>query len=133
VEGLKEAAAVRLLEHRDEVNALEEKHAILERDIHYLRECKLGGPSRYNLSDDYWHAAHPGAALHLFGFRSWQETQCYVSVFWPDLARPALGCVEQARGLQITEFEMCLISKMRIRLNFCTETHAVMWEKDRTS
>ncbi len=68
-----------------------------------------GGLSRGTVQSDAWHAQHPTAATHLFGFKNWIETKLYIwalfLLFPPDSSRNVSD---------VSDFEKCLITKMRI-------------------
>ena len=82
-------------------------------DDRYL--LKGGGLNRVTLSSDAWHARHPEAATHLFGFASWEETKDYLWVLWPELEPLVFSIGEAIHNKPISPFEQCLLTKMRIR------------------
>ena len=93
---------------------------------------KRGGLCRTTLTDPAWHEAYPGAASHLFGFKSWKETKLYVWALWPELSPPpATTTSEAATDHNVTPFEKCLIAKMRIHRGFPLQTLSLMWGRDR--
>ena len=70
------------------------------------------GLTRYNLTNPEWHASHPSAAKHLFGFATWHETVMHVWALWPHLEPPTTLCSPSS---PITPFEKCLLTKVRFR------------------
>ncbi len=82
-----------------------------------------GGLCRANLTSATWHAENPKAANHLFGFSSWTEAKNYIWAFWPDMdQRPA-----RSNESDMTDFEKCLITKMRFRRGYEEDTLAFIW------
>ena len=81
-----------------------------------------------NICSDEWHKEHEHAASHLFGFGSWRETKNYMWAFWPELVPPTQNELEC--GHAVSEYEMCLMTKMRFRRAFKMETLALMWDRD---
>ena len=84
-----------------------------------------GGLSRSTFLSSQWHEAHPNAASHLFGFKSWTETKVYLWALFlvkpPTKARAkgSLGpkAIKRQRRRSSTDmgdFERCLLTKMRI-------------------
>ena len=84
-----------------------------------------GGLSRSTLLSSQWHEAHPNAAPHLFGFKSWTETR--VSLWVLFLAKPptkgrakgSLGAKAKKRqrhrsSTEMGDFKRCLLTKMTI-------------------
>ena len=90
------------------------------------------GVTRFNLCCPQWHVDNPEAARHLFGFRDWGEALGYLWALWPEL-QPTIR--REAKGFSpsepITEFEKCLITKMRIHRAFKIEDLALFWGRDR--
>lgn len=88
-----------------------------------------GGLSRMTITSSEWHANNPRAAKHLFGFDSWHETRHYIWAFWPNLdQRPV-----RSASSDITEFEKCLIARIRIRRRYEEGSLALIWGRSRTS
>ena len=106
-------------------DAEQDKDAQVEKDIDpwWVEE---GGMSRGTLCDDQWHAGHPKAANHLFGFRDWKETKLYMWALFelePPLTRMGVRTF-------MTDFEQCLCTKMRMHRGFRMETLACMWGRN---
>ena len=109
---------------RKELNiSRQEKEAALE-DLQrkHEEECgriykevleEYGGLSRASLLCDEWHEANPGAAKHLFGFRTWYETRAYIWALF-DKKGPGRSKKKRRRTETISDFEKILITKMRI-------------------
>jgi len=64
-----------------------------------------GGP----VQSSAWHEKHPDAATHLFGFKTWTETKLYIWALF--LIEPP---VSSRTVSDMSDFEKCLITKMRI-------------------
>jgi hypothetical protein len=77
------------------------------------------------LLSDSWHKQNPEAATHLFGFRSWGETKRYIWALWPTVTVP--GEDERDKRVPLSEFEQCLITKMRFRRAFKQHTLGLIW------
>ena len=80
-------------------------------------QLECAGLSRATLTNDEWHAKHPEAALHLFGFKTWDYTVNYLLALFGDIEDPAktpppAGGVYRQRPM--SPFEKCLLTKMRI-------------------
>lgn len=85
-----------------------------------------GGISRLTITDDGWHKLNPGAALTLFGFKTWDETKIYVKCLFPDVdviqssqritIRPTRGSNQDRTSRlllpHLSNFERCLIAKL---------------------
>jgi hypothetical protein len=90
-----------------------------------------GGLCRSNLIDDVWHEKNPTAAKILFGFEDWSETKVYITeAFWPEMEIPCASAVQ--RHAPMTEFEKCLITKMRFQKRFDESILGYMWGRDRS-
>ena len=110
-----------LLQMRQQLAAMKLRAELAENTLH-----EVGGPDtdlRQALTSDDWHAKHPDKAKHHFGFRSWEETKAYLWVLWPWLKQPT---AEQRRG-EMTDFEKCLITKMRFRRAAPLESLGTLW------
>lgn len=119
--------AADLLEHAEDVQRMAADNATLRATISQVSECKLEGASLFNLTDDGWHAVSPKAASHLLGFHTWYDLLDMMWAMWSKVLRPLFDGPEDARDATMTEFEKCLITKMRFRLGFCTATLGLMW------
>jgi len=82
------------------------------------------------ITRDEWHESHPDAAKHLFGFSTWEETKGYLWVLWPDMELPAPDA-GLARSSNMTEYEQCLITKMRMHQALTMLNLALIWGRGR--
>jgi hypothetical protein len=106
---------------------------VLQKEVDKVKMTKelleRGGLSRLNLTSDQWHGLNPGAAKLLFGFKDWHETRMYCWAFWPEMdQRPV-----DDTSCHITEFEKCLITKMRFRRRFEEGFLALIWGRNNRS
>lgn len=79
--------------------------------------------------------SNSGQASHLFGFKTWGETKAFLRVLWTDLVPPGFDVPQDAqhRDILITEFEKCLITKMRFHRAMSIKTLACIWGRDHST
>ena len=116
----------------DKMKTLQETVAALQKQNVALLALIGQGVSRFNLCSPEWHSKHPNAARHLFGFQDWGEVLCYLWILWPEL-EPTIRREPEvfSPSEDITEFEKCLITKMRIHRAFKLEDLAMQWGRCR--
>lgn len=83
--------------------------------IHFLTSHT--GLSRYNLTSKMWHDKNKDAALHLFGFNSFDETLLYIQAFFQNvkIEFPSIFCDKNKiciKPTYLTDIEQILIAKM---------------------
>ena len=109
-----------------EISALKREVEELKREKEELERLWAATPSgltRANIVSDEFHAMNPRAAKHLFGFESWAETKAIVWAIWDDVNQNVTG-----KG-HITKFEKILITKMRMRRSYDTESLAYIFDR----
>ena len=122
IDGLEEFARLYNEErkaHAEAKKRLAEFEASAEGEAAALLQLQLecAGLSRATLTNDEWHAKHPEAAPHLFGFGTWDYTVNYLLALFNDIDDPAktpppVDGVHRQRPM--SPFEKCLLTKMRI-------------------
>ena len=80
------------------------------------------GLDRRVLFDDAWHAAHPSAAHHLYGFDDWSTTKDMMFVLFL-LEPPIFDTTKPIAHHHITDFEQALLTKMRFHIGYANPNH----------
>lgn len=119
-----------------ELHKITDAKALTSRAAHEFEQFILnrGGLCRENITSDDWHDKHPEQANHLFGFRNWKETKAYVWSMFPEImkSREVPKGVEKAIHQQdndVSEFEKCLLAKMRIHRGYPEKTLGAMYNR----
>ena len=107
-----------LTKERAEHEAAKKRYAAMDKETAMIQlELEMAGLSRATITNPEWHKANKAAASHLFGFQTWEHTVNYLLMNFEELENPRKspavvdGCF---RNHPMTDFEKCLLTKMRI-------------------
>jgi hypothetical protein len=94
-----------------------------------------GGLCRDNLISDEWHGKYPDLASHLFGFRNWTETKAYIWSLFPHIMESkqvpkGVDFRSHSKDRNVSEFEKCILAKMRIHRGYPEKTLGGMFGRD---
>ena len=105
------------------------KKKMLEKHSSDIVELYSSGLQRGTILSDKWHAANPLICAHIFGFHTFGEFKIYCACLFPDTA---LRHGRQSSD-PITEWEKCVMVKLRMRRGTTLQMIGSIWNRCRTA